>query len=176
MSRGWVFLDRDGTIIRFVDRIRDLEDVHLLPNALRALSLLKNNDFKLALITNQAAVGRDEVSREQICQVNERLEWLLHLDGITFDAVRCCTHRAEDNCVCRKPKPGMILDVLSGDPGTPGIAMIGDSACDIGAGKSAGLKTFLVRTGLGEQNIETCSPDKTVSDVLKAAELIIKKD
>lgn len=147
-----IFLDRDGVIIENrSDYVRQWSHVSFLPKAIDALSAFRRAGFKVVIATNQSAVGRGLMSFEDAQRINERLVETIKEQGGWVDAVFMCPHKPEDNCQCRKPQPGLLLQAareLSLDLGSSW--MVGDAWTDVLAGQSAGLAgTIMVRTGRG---------------------------
>ena len=162
VARG-VILDRDGTLI---DVVRD-EDVGaisvafhpdqlvLLPGVLTGLHALSAAGFVLAIATNQPGPAKGQFSAAAVARTNDALVALLAREGIAIAAVRTCMHHPDGGprgdrslvgpCDCRKPKPGMLDDLVR-DLGLSRSEswMIGDSAGDVEAGAAAGMRTGLV--------------------------------
>ena len=147
-----LFLDRDGVIIENrPNYVRSWEDVQIYPQALKALARISNSQYKIVMVTNQSVVGRGFISLEMVNKINDRLAAEINKYGGRIDGVFVCPHAPEENCNCRKPRPGLLLEAaktLSIDLSRSVI--IGDALSDLLAGQSAGLdKTILVRTGRG---------------------------
>lgn len=140
MSRA-LFLDRDGTIIEDTGYVRRVEDVRLLPGVVEALNDLRRR-YRLVLVSNQSGVGRGMFTRKELDAVHARMAELL---GIPFDAVSYCVHAPDDDCACRKPRPGMIVEAARTlDLDLAQSIMIGDKPSDIAAGAAAGCLTALL--------------------------------
>ena len=177
MKRRFVVLDRDGTIIEESVYLSDPEQVKLLPGVGRALRELKQMGFGLVVITNQSGVGRGFFDEEQLRRIHERLHQQLEPEGVRLDGLYFCPHRPDDDCLCRKPKLGLI-ERAAKELGfsSENSIVIGDKACDIDMGRMAGALTILVRTGYGtrveaEQSVAT----DYVADDLQAAVQIIRQ-
>jgi D-glycero-D-manno-heptose 1,7-bisphosphate phosphatase len=146
-------LDRDGTLI---DVVRDEEagavvtafhpdHIRFLPGVLDGLHALQGAGFTLAIATNQPGPAKGQITAAAVSRTNQALVEKLAAAGITIAAIEVCLHKAEDDCDCRKPKPGMLRTLLANLDGDPaGSWMIGDNAADIDAGRAAGLRTGLV--------------------------------
>jgi D-glycero-D-manno-heptose 1,7-bisphosphate phosphatase len=161
-----IFLDRDGVLIENrSDYVRDWSQVNVLPDAIRALSSSTLKNYKVILVTNQSAVGRGLMSLKTANEINEQLVHLIHRQGGKLDAVYICPHRPEENCFCRKPKPGLLLQAandLSLDLSRSW--MIGDAWSDLQAGQMAGVRqSILVRTGRGKEQLLLPRPETIVS-------------
>lgn len=147
-----IFLDRDGVIIENRDNyVRSWEDVTFYPESLAALARIRHSPYKIVIVTNQSAVGRGIIPLSAAENLNHRVVQEIENNGGRVDGIFMCPHAPQDNCSCRKPKPGLILQAAQ----TLSInlnhsIMIGDALSDIEAGQAAGLeKTILIRTGRG---------------------------
>jgi D-glycero-D-manno-heptose 1,7-bisphosphate phosphatase len=177
---GAVFLDRDGTIIRQVELMHELRQLRILRGAARAIKLLNENAIPVVVVTNQPVVARGISSEHEVEVVHVELNRRLKRVGAHIDAFYFCPHhpnatleRYRSACVCRKPEPGMILQAAQ----QLGIdlessVMIGDTTQDIEAGRRAGIRTILVRTGHGGQDPWQYSAvaDWTTTNLLEAAQ------
>lgn len=166
-----VFLDRDGVLNQTIFRLGKprapytLEEFSLLPGVEEGVALLKEMDFILIVVTNQPDVARGWVSREAVDMVNFRLREILPLDDL-----KACFHTEKDQCPCRKPNPGMLVEGTHEWGINTSISfMIGDRSTDIEAGKAAGCKTILIGQSDGTFPVP---PDFECSSLLEAARLI----
>ncbi len=155
-----VFLDRDGTLIHDPGYLRDPEQVRLLPGVAEALARFSVAGYGLVVISNQSGVGRGLITIEELKVVHLRLEVLLAAEGLSLHGAWYCTHRPEEGCDCRKPRPGLLLragqglGLLLGD-----CWMIGDRPSDADAGRSAGCRALCL--------------DAKTPDLLSAADLVL---
>jgi D-glycero-D-manno-heptose 1,7-bisphosphate phosphatase len=146
-----ILLDRDGVINEdSPDFIRTVDEFIPLPDALESMVRLHRAGFKLGVCTNQSAIARGFISEEAVQETHRRLEADLSALGGALDAVVYCPHHPDDDCECRKPRPGMLLEVMT----SLGIApvdtvFVGDSKRDLEAAQAAGCRGVLVRTGNG---------------------------
>jgi D-glycero-D-manno-heptose 1,7-bisphosphate phosphatase len=143
-------VDRDGTINEERHHLATADEVALIPGSADALVTLRKLGFGIVVVTNQAEVGRGNLTLAELERIHARLTALLADHGATVDAIEVCPHRPEDACDCRKPKPGMALRAaarLGFDPGA--TVVIGDHLADLGMGRALGATTILVRTGHG---------------------------
>lgn len=187
-----IFLDRDGTIVRHVDLLHKASKLHLLPNSARAIKEFNRLGYLTIVITNQPVVARGIATLEDVEKVNAALIRRLARRGARIDAVYFCPHHPEKYpgvprharkyrvvCVCRKPKPGMLKQAIKEYGIDPRKSfMIGDSMIDIVAGKRAGTKTILVKTGPGhrlDKKFKDVKPDFIVGDLLEAGKIIRAK-
>jgi histidinol-phosphate phosphatase family protein len=179
--RSAVFLDRDGTLNREVDYLSAPEQVELLDDAADAVRQINQTGHLAVVITNQPVVARGQVTPEQLARIHRRLDGLLARHGAYLDATYFCPHHPDGGfpgevrelkiqCDCRKPRTGLI-DASCRDLGIDRATswMVGDTTSDIEAGRRAGLRTILVRTGYaGQDGKYLFRPDYVVTD-LKAA-------
>ena len=173
--RRFVVLDRDGTINVECEYLSDPDQVVLLPRAANGLRQLSERGLGLIVITNQSAVSRGFFDQARLDLIHRRLCELLEAEGVPLDGIYVCPHRPEDDCRCRKPRPGLLEQAaqeLGFDP--QACFVIGDKACDIELGQQVGATTFLVRTGYGAQVAaeDTVTSDYVVDDVWDAAQII----
>jgi D-glycero-D-manno-heptose 1,7-bisphosphate phosphatase len=151
-----IFLDRDGILIENRSNyVRDWSQVRIFPEAIKALSLPAVKNYKIVIITNQSAVGRGLMTLKTAREINDRLVSLIHSEGGQVHGVYMCPHKPEDDCQCRKPRPGLFFQAaeeLSLD--LKRSWMIGDAWSDIQAGQAAGLRQMiLVKTGRGAEQL-----------------------
>jgi len=142
-----VFLDRDGVINKKIkgDYVKSWEEFEFLPGVKEAIRLLNQTQFKVIVVTNQACIGKGIIKEEQLQQIHQQMIQELKENGSYIDAIYYCPHRVEDNCNCRKPKPGMLeqagkdfkIDFKNS-------WLIGDEDKDLAAGKKVNCKTYQV--------------------------------
>lgn len=181
-----IFLDRDGVINRYpgnFEYVKSWEEFKFLPGVKPALIRLLVAGFKLFVISNQAGVSKGAYSQATLDKITRNMTDELSRDGVLFDGIYYCTHLAQDNCDCRKPKAGLVKKAIAKlkNDGViidiPESYFIGDSIKDVEAGKSVGLRTILVFSGREKpENRDSWDllPDFTASDLSDAADLIIK--
>jgi D-glycero-D-manno-heptose 1,7-bisphosphate phosphatase len=172
MNRA-VFLDRDGVINRAIVREGrpfpppSLEELELLPRVIEAIAGLRRAGFRLIVVTNQPDVGSGRQQREIVELMHERISRELSIDDI-----KVCYHVEQDNCPCRKPKPGMLLEAAAERAlDLKRSFMIGDRWRDIEAGQAVGCKTILIRYEYDERQAD--KPDAIVNSLFEASELIL---
>lgn len=174
-KRKAVFLDRDGVINKLIMRNGlaqapyVIEEFELYPGVTEAINQLKENQFLTVIVTNQPDVARGWVSIDSVTMINNRI-----LELLPIDEIRICFHINEDNCHCRKPKPGMLTDAAQKwNIDLRQSFMFGDRYGDISAGKRAGCKTFLV--GHGDKQGGHPDPDYKVSSLIEGVQHILIK-
>lgn len=150
--RRFAVLDRDGTLIEGVQPyVLHPDHVALLPGVAEGLRNLRSLGLGLIVVTNQSAVGRGLMDAARLEEINRRFTELLASHGVGLDGIYVCTHHPDEECACRKPKPGLIEQAageLNFDPRRAFV--IGDDVKDVELGRAVGATTFLVRTGHGE--------------------------
>jgi D-glycero-D-manno-heptose 1,7-bisphosphate phosphatase len=149
-----VFLDRDGVInADHEGHVTSWSQFHLLPGALEGLRQLTASGYRLAVVTNQAVVGRGLASAAEVEELNARMVSALAEGGARIDAVLYCPHAPEEGCACRKPQPGLLIEAgrrLGVAPDD--TCVIGDWVDDIAAARAAGcVVPILVLTGRGRR-------------------------
>jgi len=153
-----VFIDRDGVICRNrKDHVKSWEEFVFLPGVLNALVRLSRSDFLVIVITNQAIVNRGMVPVEVLEDIHRRMVRAVESVGGRIDRVLYCPHRPDENCGCRKPQPGLLLQAAQ----EMGIHLssswlIGDALSDMVAARRAGCQRYMVLTGRGWQELVRC--------------------
>lgn len=143
-----VFLDRDGVINKNMaehDYVKNWSEFEWLPDIKQAI-LLINKSGKLAIIiSNQRGVARGHMTSDVVEDIHNKMNEELSKTGAKIDAIYWCGHDYGDDCECRKPKPGLILQAAKDfDIDLANSWMIGDGDSDIEAGKNAGCKTIMM--------------------------------
>ena len=166
-----IFLDRDGTINKYVGFLRNIDDFELLPTVAEAIKQINKSGYLAIVVTNQPVIARGEVTFAELDEIHNKMETLLGKDGAYLDGIYFCPHHPDSgfegevrelkfDCNCRKPKPGMLLKAAEDfNIDLAQSYMIGDGEHDRGAGEAAGCKT---------KNIPTDG------DLLKAIEEILE--
>jgi D-glycero-D-manno-heptose 1,7-bisphosphate phosphatase len=174
--RAAVFLDRDGTLIREVGYLSDPDAVELLPGVVRALRNLSEAGIPMVVVSNQSGVGRGMFTASQVHAVMARLRRRLREHGVELTSVRFCPHRPDENCACRKPRPG-LLELAAEDLhlSLRHSLTVGDKRIDAEVGRNAGGRGVLLRTGYGreeEARLDPASwrPDRVCDDLAAAVE------
>ncbi len=148
-----IFLDRDGVICENrTDHVKSWGEFRFLPGSLPALARLADTEFAKIVITNQAAINRGIVSAETVDGIHREMLGHVRRTGGHIDRVMVCPHRPDEDCACRKPRPGMLLQAAE----EMGIDLsrsylIGDATTDVQAGLAVGCQCFMVITGRGLQ-------------------------
>lgn len=148
-----VILDRDGVINQVAENeIKSPDDWIAIPGSIEAICRLKKANYLVTIASNQPGIARGLFSEDDLKQVHAKLEQQLAIRGVELDGIFYCPHGPSDNCICRKPKPGLLLQIASKfDVKLDQTSFVGDSMKDIRAAEMAGARPALVRTGNGEQ-------------------------
>jgi D-glycero-D-manno-heptose 1,7-bisphosphate phosphatase len=169
MSAPAVFFDRDGTLMEEAHYCGDPALVRLYPGVSQGLRRLKAAGYRTFIVSNQSGIGRGLITEEQYRAVQAEL--LAQIGEGLIDASYFCPDAPGTPSTCRKPAPGMLLEAAAGfDIDLTRSYMVGDKAADIECGWRVGIKTILVLTGYGAEQI--CTPDYRVLDVSAAIEQI----
>lgn len=176
-----VFLDRDGTINRRPPTrqyLRTPAEIEYLPGVKEALRVLVEDDFRFVIATNQAGIATGAVTSEEVSAVNRAINNDLKRAGIPVIGWYVCPHREEDQCLCRKPKPGLMLEAAK----DLGFSLsecwnVGDSPRDILMGIAAGCRrNILVASGYNPRPDELAAIKGTalVETMADVVNLILK--
>jgi len=168
-----IFLDRDGVINKEVGYLHEIDKFVFINEVFETMEYIQELGFKLIIVTNQSGIGRGKYSIEDFKKLNN---WMLNEfshRGINILEVFFCPHAPEDNCLCRKPKPGLFHEAIRKyNLNKEESWMIGDSERDITAAKLAGiLNTVIVRTG--HQIDENSTKAEFICDSIKDIKEII---
>ncbi len=151
-----IFLDRDGTINKYVGFLRNIEQFELLSGVSEAIRRINQSGYLAVVVTNQPVIARGEVTYTELQEIHNKMETILGKDGAYLDGIYFCPHHPDKgfkgevkelkiNCNCRKPNPGLLLQAASDfNINLEQSWMIGDGKNDIQAGKNAGCKTVLI--------------------------------
>lgn len=151
-----IFLDRDGTINKYVGFLRNIDDFELNDGVSEAIKKINRSKYLAIVVTNQPVIARGEVTFEQLNEIHNKMETLLGQDGAYLDAIYYCPHHPDSgfkgevkelkiDCDCRKPKPGMLYKAAEDfNIDLSESYMIGDSDNDILAGNAAGCKSIKI--------------------------------
>jgi histidinol-phosphate phosphatase family protein len=156
--RPTIFLDRDGVVNRNRDDyVKSWEEFEFLPGSLDALRVLAGHGVRVVVVTNQSAVGRGIISEETLADINSRMVAEVEAHGGRIDAVLCCPHAPDDDCECRKPRAGLLLEAMRRFEIEPEVScFVGDSLSDLRASRAAGIPFVMVLTGKGPQALQQC--------------------
>lgn len=150
-----VILDRDGVINQDSDNyIKSVDEFLPLPGSLEAIARLNQSGYRVAVATNQSGIGRGFYDVATLDAMHDKLRRLLAAVGGEVEMIAFCPHGPDEDCGCRKPKPGMYLEIARRmDVSLVGVPVIGDSLRDLQAAQAVGARPMLVRTGKGKRTI-----------------------
>jgi D-glycero-D-manno-heptose 1,7-bisphosphate phosphatase len=185
-----VLLDRDGVLNELapdpcsgaLESPLAPAEVRLLPGAAAAVARLAAAGYILACVSNQPAAAKGMVSVEELLAVHERVIELLAREGVVLAGSRLCLHHPRGvvpalagPCSCRKPAPGMLLDMADSlGLDLPASWMVGDTDADVGAGRAAGCRTLLIEhSGSDHKRRSGIQPDLRAADLTGAADLLL---
>ena len=173
-----VFIDRDGTINKYVGFLRDIDEFELLDGVADAIKKINASGYLAIVVTNQPVIARGEVSFEELERIHNKMETLLGKEGAYLDAIYFCPHHPHKgyegerpelkfDCNCRKPKPGMLLKAAQDfNIDLAQSWMIGDGENDIRAGQNAGCRTALIGNETYGQTVTVSSLKNFVEQYL----------
>ncbi len=151
-----IFLDRDGTINKYVGFLRQIDDFELIEGVADAIKMINQSEYLAIVVTNQPVIARGEVSWDELNEIHKKMATLLGESGAYVDGIYICPHHPDKgfegerpeykiNCICRKPKPGLLLQAAKDfNIDLAESFMIGDSQRDVEAGEAAGCKESLL--------------------------------
>ena len=142
-----IFLDRDGVINQErKDYVKKLDEFIIIDKTSDAINIIKNHGFLVIIITNQSPINRKLLSVETLNKIHEKLQSYLERYDTSFDWVYFCPHTPSENCECRKPKPGLIVQAVTDfQIDLSQSYMIGNSETDVQAATNAGCKGILLK-------------------------------
>lgn len=154
-----IFLDRDGTINKYVGFLRKIDEMELLPGVPEAIKEINKSGYLAIVVTNQPVIARGEVSFSELENIHNKMETLLGKEGAYIEGIYFCPHHPHKgyegevvelkiDCNCRKPKPGLLLKAAEDfNIDLEKSYMIGDSDSDVQAGEAAGCKSIKIKEG-----------------------------
>lgn len=179
-SKRTVLLDRDGVINRRIANgyVTRWKDFAFLPGVLSALRMLRDNGYKVLVVSNQSCVGRGLISWGELQAITRRMLLEVALAGGAIEKVYYCPHAPGDSCGCRMPEPGLLVRAIEEHRVRPAqIYMVGDSERDMEAAARAGCRGLMVQRGAFLQPGTAARTLKhVVSDLQEAASLIVRRD
>jgi D-glycero-D-manno-heptose 1,7-bisphosphate phosphatase len=176
-----IILDRDGVINEDSDDyIKSPEEWRPIPGSLEAIARLHRAGWHVVVATNQAGVAHGLLDLDTLMRIHGKMHRAVRDTGGLIDAVFFCPHGPDNDCACRKPKPGLYHDIarrLRID--LKGVPAIGDSLRDLQAARAAGARPLLVKTGKGPQTLAHPEFDPSVpvfSDLASAVDTVLTAD
>ena len=173
-----IILDRDGVInVDSPDYIKHPDEWHAIPGSLQAIARLYQAGWRVAIASNQSGLARGLFDISALTAIHQKLRKELTQLGGAVDSIFVCPHGPDENCLCRKPLPGLFHDIARRyDTSLTDVPAVGDSRRDIQAASSAGCRPWLVQTGNGPKTLKQGNlPADTVvvRDLAEAVEQIL---
>lgn len=171
-----IFLDRDGTINKYVGFLRNIDDFELIDGVAQAIKKINASGYLAIVVTNQPVIARGEVTVPQLQEIHNKMETLLGLEGAYLDAIYYCPHHPHKgyagevpelkiDCDCRKPKPGMLLKAAEDfNIDLNQSYMIGDGENDVKAGIAAGCRSVLLSSSQKDEPYGQIDALKSICD------------
>jgi D-glycero-D-manno-heptose 1,7-bisphosphate phosphatase len=150
-----IILDRDGVINEDSDQyIKSPNEWHAISGSLEAIVKLNNAGYKVVVATNQSGIARNFFTEDILLAIHKKMQNELAKIGGHIDDIFYCPHHPNDNCMCRKPNPKMLLDIFNKyNFNANECLLIGDSLKDIQVAKKVGCEVILVKTGKGNKTL-----------------------
>jgi D-glycero-D-manno-heptose 1,7-bisphosphate phosphatase len=155
-----VILDRDGVINEDSDDyIKSAEEWVPIKGSLEAISRLKKAGCLVTVVSNQSGLARGLFDQAALDSMHDKMSSLLAQRGVELDGIYYCPHGPNENCLCRKPKPGLLLEIAKTfDINLKDTWYVGDKMTDVQAAKMAGARPALVKTGKGMRTLDKYGP------------------
>ncbi len=152
-----IILDRDGVINHDSDEyIKSPDEWVPIPGSLESIARLNHAGHTVVVATNQSGIGRGLFNLDTLQQIHKKMQQEVARVGGKIDAIFFCPHTPDDHCDCRKPKPGLLLDIAKKfNCDLTDVPAVGDSLRDIDAAQAVGARPVLVRTGKGEAVVKS---------------------
>ncbi len=149
----YIVLDRDGVINEDSDAyIKSPEELIPISGSLEAIARLNKAGYKVIIATNQSGIARRYYSEATLANIHKKLVGLLTKQGGKVEEIFYCPHGPDDGCLCRKPKPGMLKQIIDKYAIEPAkLVVIGDSLRDLESALAVGALPVLVETGKGQK-------------------------
>ena len=174
-----VFLDRDGVINENrPDHVKSWDEFRFLPGAPEAVARLTRSRVPVFVITNQAIINRRLVPVRVLEDLHSRMQREIEAHGGRLEEIAYCPHRPDEYCACRKPQPGLILNLAEKHRlDLREAVVIGDVLSDMAAGRAAGCRTIMVLTGRGREQLALAGDARhtfeVAADLAAAVDLVL---
>lgn len=176
-----IILDRDGVINQDSDDfIKSPDEWIPIPGSLEAIARLNHAGFNVFVATNQSGIGRGLFDLETLHAIHQKFLQALQKHGGRIEAILFCPHTPDDNCDCRKPKPGLYQEIAARNyQSLKDVYVLGDSFRDLEAAIAVSAKPVLVQTGKGErtrtQHAAALADIPCFADLSQAVDVIIEE-
>ena len=183
MKNKAVFVDRDGTINVDGPYLADPDKFEMYPGVGEGIKKLKENGFKIIVITNQSGIARGYFTEDDLAKVHDKMKKEFQKFNVELDGIYYCPHHPDGNCNCRKPKTELFEKAIKEhDIDVKKSYTVGDKIQDVEAGKKIGVKTILIPVSntseeiVGLKNRVEYSPDYIADDFANAVEWILNME
>ena len=151
-----IILDRDGVINHDRDDfVKSVDEWIPIEGSMDAIAFLTQADYTLAVATNQSGIGRKYYGIQELNEMHNKMHRLVQQAGGQIDGIWFCPHTAADECNCRKPKPGMVEDIITRfNASSEDVNILCNSLRDLTSNAAVGGKSVLVLTGKGEKTLQ----------------------
>jgi len=141
-----IFLDRDGVLNKDrSDYVKNIHELEIFPNIGKYIKLINDEEFLVIVISNQSAIGRKLTTKNEVERIHDSLQEYLKKWSAKIDAFYYCPHHPQDNCECRKPKPGLLIRAANDfNIDLQNSWMLGDHDRDVQSGLNAGCKSIKI--------------------------------
>ncbi len=174
-----IILDRDGVINHDSDAyIKTVDEWQPLPGAIEAIARMHHAGWTVAVATNQSGLARGYYDEAELAAMHDKLRALLAVEGAEIGLIAHCPHGPDDGCACRKPKPGMLLDIARHyTTDLQDVWFVGDSLRDLQAAVAVGAQPVLVTTGKGGETAGKALPPGTriFPDLAAVADALLQR-
>ncbi len=169
-----IILDRDGVInYESKDYIKSPDEWLAIPGSLQAIAALNQAGFQVVVATNQSGLARGLFDLAMLSKIHAKLKAELAAEGGVLSDIFFCPHHPQDQCYCRKPQPGLFLQIRDKYAvDLSELFFVGDSISDIQAAKNAGCKPLLVLTGNGQTTLNTYAEAQSIPSFANLARLV----
>jgi D-glycero-D-manno-heptose 1,7-bisphosphate phosphatase len=176
-----IVLDRDGVINQdSPNYVRTPQDWQPIEGSLSAIAKLNQANYKVVVATNQSGIARGYLTLNDLDAIHTKMTQAIKDVGGHLDDIFVCPHGPDENCSCRKPRPGLLLNIAKKfSIPTKNMIVIGDSMRDLLAAKSAESMAILVKTGNGSETLTYIKDNHFLeniaiyNDLASAAEALI---
>ncbi len=180
-DKGLIILDRDGVINRDSSEfVKSIDEWLPLPGSIQAVAALSKAGFTVAVASNQSGLARGLFDSAALDAMHKKLHRLVAAAGGRVDYIVFCPHGPDDDCACRKPKPGLLQQTaVHFDCPLAGVPVVGDSLRDLQAAHAVRARPILVRTGNGQNTATSLPPElsdiQIFDDLATAADALISE-
>jgi len=189
VKRPAIFLDRDGTINEEISYLTRPEQLKLIPGSAAAIHQLRHAGYRIVVVTNQPVIARGDLTTAGLLRIHDYMEMELSRENAFLDGIYYCPHHPDGgfvgerselkfDCDCRKPGDGMVRQAVSElNLDLAGSWLIGDRTGDVQTAHNCGMRSVLLRTGIGGRDLRyDAAPDYVFDDLAAAARFIVQNN